>query len=105
MPYRVEIGAAAVRQIDHFLEYLRRYSDESAEKYKAALQDVFDTYLSMTPTFFGHFRETGAPNYTFLFSAMPRQTFWIIYRVDEESRTVRVLRFHSTSLDDSSHGL
>jgi plasmid stabilization system protein ParE len=105
MPYRVEVGAAAARQIDHFLEYLRRYSHESAEKYKAALQDVFDTYLALTPTFFGYFRETGAPNYAFLFSALPHQTYWIIYRVDEERRIVRVLRFHSTLLDDGLHGL
>lgn len=97
MAYRVDIGKNAQRQIDGFLEHLRRYSFETADKYARALQAAIDTYLVNSPTMFEPWWETGLPYQAFLFTVSPRTSYWIVYRVYESERLVRVFRFKSAA--------
>jgi plasmid stabilization system protein ParE len=105
MAYRVDIGNNARRQIDGFLEHLRRFSFETADKYERALQQAIDTYLVNSPTTFGPYWETGLPYQGFLFTVSPRTSYWVVYRVYESEGLVRVLRFQSASQETGTHGL
>ena len=105
MAYRVDIGNAAQRQIDGFLEHLRHYSFQTADKYERALQHAIDTYLVNTPSTFEPYWETGLPYQAFLFTVSPRTSYWVVYRVYEKEGLVRVLRFKSASEEPSTQGL
>jgi plasmid stabilization system protein ParE len=105
MGYRLEFSVRAIRQIDSYFEHLRRYSFDTADKYRAALQHAIDTYLVNTPTTFDYYWETGAPYRAFLFNEAPRTTYWIIYRVYEDEGLVRVLQFRNTAMEEGTHGL
>ncbi|MGO9006466.1 MAG: hypothetical protein ACLQIQ_15205 [Beijerinckiaceae bacterium] len=105
MAYRVDIANNAWRQIDGFLEHLRRYSFETADKYERALQHAIDTYLVNTPTTFEPYWETGLPYHGFLFTVSPRTSYWIVYRVYESENLVRILSFKSASQGMGTHGL
>ncbi len=39
-----------------------------------------------------HFFVTGAPYRAYLFDAGVRTKYWLVYSIDEESRTVRIMR-------------
>ena len=105
MPYRVDFSREAARQVDEFFRYLRRYSFETAEKYQRAFQQAIDQYLVQSPNTFGFFRETGPPYRAFLFNVSRRTTYWVIYRIYEEEKLVRVLRFWNTAREPGTHGL
>jgi plasmid stabilization system protein ParE len=105
MVYRLEFSVRATRQIDQYFEYLQRYSFETADKYRSALQHAIDTYLVGTPATFDYFWETGAPYRAFLFNEAPHTTYWIIYRVYEDRGLVRVLQFRNTAMQEGTHGL
>ena len=105
MAYRVHIGTNAQRQIDGFLEHLRRYSFETANKYERALQEAIDTYLVNSPTTFDAWWETGLPYHAFLFTVSPRTSYWIVYRVYESERLVRVFLFKSAAEEPGTQGL
>jgi len=93
MAYRVDLSPDASREIDRFLEGLRMYSFQTAEKYQFALQEMIDTYLVRTPTFFQRHPKPDGPYYRLLFQISPRTTYWVEYRVFEQERVVRVVRF------------
>lgn len=105
MAYRVDIGKNAQRQIDGFLEHLRRYSFETADKYQHAPQEAIDTYLVDSPTTFEAWWETGWPYTAFLFTVSPRASYWIVYRVCESKRLVRVLRFKNAAQEPGTDAL
>ena len=93
MEYRVDLSPGASREIDRFLEGLRIYSFQTAEKYQFALQEMIDTYLVRTPTFFQRYPKPDGPFYRLLFKVPPRTTYWVEYRVFEQERIVRVIKF------------
>ncbi len=105
MAYQVHISDNARRQIEAFLEYLRRYSFETADKYERALQQAIDIYLVNAPTTFEPYWETGLPYHAFLFTVSPRASYWIVYCVYETERVVRVFRFKSAAQEPDTHGL
>ena len=51
--------------------------------------------------FFPPYPDAGVPYYRFLFRAMPRTAYWIVYRVYEDEGLVRVLQFRSTAQDET----
>jgi mRNA-degrading endonuclease RelE of RelBE toxin-antitoxin system len=53
----------------------------------------------------GHFYITGAPYRGYLFRVGRRTDFWIIYTVDEITKTVSVLRFWNASKDPQAFEL
>jgi len=105
MAYRVDFSIEAVAQIDGYLAYLRRYSRATAAKYKLALQKAIDQYLAESPETFTFYWETGAPYRAFLFRVSRRTTYWVIYRVYEGDRIVRVLRFRNAAEEPGTHDL
>jgi hypothetical protein len=100
MVYRVELSHGAIHEIDNFFIRLRDFSLDVAENYELALQRTIDTYLVENPTFFPPYPEIGAPYYRFLFRVTPRTAYWIVYRVYESQRVVRVLQFRSAAQEE-----
>ncbi|MBI5469882.1 type II toxin-antitoxin system RelE/ParE family toxin [Candidatus Kaiserbacteria bacterium] len=105
MSFRVDFSDEAIVQIDEFFEYLARYSEGIAEKYYAAFQQAIDYYLVNYPETFTFYKETGSPYRAFLFTVSQRTSYWIIYRVYEEKRLVRVFRFWNSARKPHSHRL
>jgi hypothetical protein len=105
MSYRVDFSVEAIVHIDEYFSYLRRYSRATAEKYKLALQKSIDEYLVDSPETFAFYWETGAPYRAFLFRVSRRTAYWVIYRVYNNERIVRVLRFRSTANEPGTHDL
>ena len=105
MIYRLEISRKAGREIFLCFQRMRRHSVVSAEKCRIALEAAIDTYLRENPIPFGWYWETGAPNRAFLFTITPHTAYWVVFRVDEPERVVRVIGFRSTSAEPGTHGL
>ena len=105
MSFRLEFSDNAIRQIDQFFDYLRRFSFQTADKYENALAEAIETYLVHSPTTFNYYRETGAPNRAFLFNLSARTSYWVIYRVYGDEGVVRVLSFRNTASAPDTHGL
>ena len=57
-----------------------------------------------SPKAFPLFHETGAPYRAKLFK-LARTTYWIIFTVDDETKSINVLRFWNTAREQGSHGL
>ena len=104
MTFRLELGDNAIRQIDQFFDYLRRFSFQTADKYENALAEAIQTYLINSPATFNYYWETGAPNRAFLFN-LSRTSYWVIYRIYEDEGIVRVLSFHNTASAPDTHWL
>jgi len=66
---------------------------------------MVDHFLVERPTTFGFYKETGEPYRAFLFSVSRRRAYWVIYRVYEDERVVRVLRFWNAAREPGTHGL
>ncbi len=99
MAFRVRIDPIAARQIDHFVSYLREYSEDFAIEQIERLDHIFHYNLSVSPLMWSHFPLTGAPYRAYLFRVGRRTQYWIVYKVDEDTRTVDVLLFWNSSRD------
>jgi mRNA-degrading endonuclease RelE of RelBE toxin-antitoxin system len=99
MTFRVRIDPAAQRQIDQFASYLRDYSEDFAIEQITRLDRIIAVKLGETPLTWSYFALTGAPYRAYLFRVGRRTQYWIIYTVDEESRTVTVLHFWNAMRD------
>jgi mRNA-degrading endonuclease RelE of RelBE toxin-antitoxin system len=99
MAFRVRIDPIAQRDIDKFAAYLRSYSEEFAFDQFDRLDQILLMSLVEAPFTWGYFPLTGAPYRGYLFRVGRRTQFWIIYRVDEDARTVDILRFWNASRD------
>jgi hypothetical protein len=99
MSYRVRIDPIAMRQIDQFAAYLRDYSPTFAIEQIQRLGRIFTVSLAESPLTWSYFPLTGAPYRGYLFRVGRRSHYWIIYTVDEQSRTVDVLSFWNTARD------
>jgi plasmid stabilization system protein ParE len=105
MLYRVVISDLAQRDLDSFYEYLRRYSESTARKYVEAFYDAIERTIAVSPHSFSFFSELGAPYKAFLFTVSRRTAFWIIYKINEGNKEVRILRFWNASREPGTHGL
>ena len=99
MTFRVRIDPVAQRHIDEFAVYLRNYSAEFAIEQIERLDRIISVNLGESPLTWGYFAFTGAPYRAYLFRVGRRTQYWIIYTVDEESRTVDILHFWNAARD------
>jgi mRNA-degrading endonuclease RelE of RelBE toxin-antitoxin system len=99
MTYRVRIDPVAQRQIDQFAIYLREYSEDFAVEQIERLDRILQFNLGESPLMWSYFPLTGAPYRAYLFRVGRRTHYWIIYTVDETSRTIDVLSFWNTARD------
>jgi mRNA-degrading endonuclease RelE of RelBE toxin-antitoxin system len=94
----VRIGAIAQQHFDEFAVYLRAYSEDFAAEQIDRLSRVI-TNLAESPLMWSYFIFTGAPYRAYLFRVGRRTQYWIIYTVDDESRTVNVIHFWNATRD------
>jgi len=99
MTFRVRIDPVAQRHIDEFAAYLRNYSEEFAIEQIDRLDRIISVNLGESPLTWAYFAFTGAPYRAYLFRVGRLTQYWIIYTVDEESRTVDILHFWNATRD------
>jgi mRNA-degrading endonuclease RelE of RelBE toxin-antitoxin system len=99
MTYRVRIDPVAQRQIDQFAVYLRDYDEDFAIEQIERLDRILYANLAEAPLTWTYFPLTGAPYRGYLFRVGRRTHYWIIYTIDEDSRTVDILSFWNTARD------
>jgi len=102
MAYRVRIDPVALSQIDEFAAYLRDYSEDFALDQIERLDRIIAQNLGDSPLTWSYFALTGAPYRAYLFRVGRRTQYWIIYTVDEETRTVDILHFWNAMRDPES---
>ena len=99
MTYRVLKASIAQDEIDRFAIYAADYSDDFAREQFVRLNHILSVDLTESPNMWGYFYITGAPYRSYLFRVGRRTHFWIIYTVDEDTKTVSVLHFWNASKD------
>ncbi len=99
MTFRVRIDPIALRQIDKFAVYLRDYSEDFAFEQIERLDHILYDTLGRSPLTWAYFPLTGSPYRGYLFRVGRRTQYWIIYTVDEDTRTVDILHFWNTARD------
>jgi mRNA-degrading endonuclease RelE of RelBE toxin-antitoxin system len=105
MTYRVRVAPTAQAQIDQFASYLRQYSEDFAVEQIDRLERTLRLHLAESPLMWAYFPLTGAPYRAYLFRVGRRIQYWIIYTVDETSRTVDVISFRGTGRDPGTINL
>jgi plasmid stabilization system protein ParE len=98
MTFRLLIDPLAQREIDEFAAYTSAYSEEFAAEQFARLAETLSE-IAEAPLRWTYFLLIGAPYRACLFRVGRRTQYWIIYAVDEDERTVSVLRFWNASRD------
>jgi mRNA-degrading endonuclease RelE of RelBE toxin-antitoxin system len=93
MTFRVRIDPLAQRQIDAFAAYLRQYDEDFAIEQIERLDRAIVLNLGESPLTWSYFPLTGAPYRGYLFRVGRRTQYWLIYTVDEDTRTVDLLQF------------
>src|SRR5437899_1196759 len=99
MSFRVRIDPIAARQIDRFVTYLRDYSEDFAIEQIERLDRTLSYNLAVSPLMWSYFPLTGAPYRAYLFRVGRRTQYWIVYTVDDDTRTVDILSFWNTARD------
>lgn len=99
MAYALRITPRAQKHIDEFAAYLRDYSERIATEQIDRLIEALAVHIAESPLTWSYFIFTGAPYRAYLFRVGRRTQYWIIYTVDEDSRTVDILHFWNTSRD------
>ena len=102
MTFRVRIDPVAQQHIDQFAVYLRDYSEEFAIEQIDRLDRIIAVHLAGSPLTWSYCPFTGAPYRAYLFRVGRRTQYWIIYTVDEDSRTVDILHFWNAARDPDS---
>ena len=102
MTFRMRIAPLAQRHIDEFAAYLRDYSEDFAIEQLDRLEHTLSVNLREMPLTWSYFAFTCAPYRAYLFRVGRRTQYWIIYTVDEDSRTVDILHFWNASRDPES---
>ena len=105
MTFRVRIAPLAQGYIDEFAAYLNAYSEEFAIEQIDRLDRILAVNLGGSPLTWNYFIFTGAPYRAYLFRVGRRTQYWIVYRVDEDARTVDVVHFWNTRRDPATFSL
>lgn len=99
MTYKVVRAPLAQGEMARFAAYAADYSDDWAIEQFTRLNRVLSVDLAEAPYQWSYFYLTGAPFRAYLFRVGRRTQFWIIYTIDEETKTVNILRFWNASRD------
>jgi mRNA-degrading endonuclease RelE of RelBE toxin-antitoxin system len=102
MAYRVRFDPVALSQIEDFAAYLRDYSEDFALEQIQRLDLIIALNLGESPLTWPYFAFTGAPYRAYLFRVGRRTQYWIVYTVDDETRTVDILQFWNATRDPES---
>jgi plasmid stabilization system protein ParE len=102
MAFRLRIAPLARRQVDEFALYLRNYDEALAIEQIDRLNRILAADIAEAPLTWNFFPLTGPPYRAYLFRVGRRTHHWVIYTVDEDSRTVNVLHFWNASRDPDS---
>lgn len=105
MTFRLRIAPLAQQHIDRFAEYLRSYNEQFAVEQIDRLDRILSGNLAESPLTWSYFALTGAPYRAYLFRVGRRTQYWIIYTVDEETRTIDILHFWNASRDPETLGV
>jgi plasmid stabilization system protein ParE len=105
MSFRVEITDRAQLNIDEFARHCRDYSADFWNEQEARLAYIFEVRLASTPHTWTFFFVTGAPYRAFPYEVGVRTKLWIVYTIDEERKTVNVLRVWNTARDPDEFGV
>jgi len=81
---------------------LRDDSEEFAVEQIERLDRILRFNLGEAPLTWSYFPLTGAPYRAYLFRVGRRTQYWIVYTVDEGTRTVDILIFWNASRDPES---
>ena len=104
MAYRLQVSARAERDIDDFLGWLGKYSPDVAADYERDLTASIRDHVLTRPHMWQFFFLTGQPYRAYLYSVSRRTSFWLVYTIDEEAKTVDVLRFWNAARDRGRFG-
>ena len=104
MAYRLRLAARAERDIDDFLDWLAEFSPEVAARHERDLSASIRDHLLVRPHMWQFFFLTGQPYRAYLYSVSRRTSFWLVYTIDEEAKTVDVLRFWNAARDPGRFG-
>jgi plasmid stabilization system protein ParE len=99
MSYRLRIARLAQQDIDGLAAYLGSYSERFAIEHIDRLNQILSVNIGESPLTWGYFAFSGAPFRAYLFRIGRRTQYWIVYSVDEEARTVDIVRLWNASRD------
>ena len=99
MSYRVRIAPLALRQMDDFPTYLSAYSEDFALEQFKRLDRILAVDLGESPLTWNYFALTGVPYRAYLFRVGHRTHYWVIYTVDDKTKTADILNFWNASRD------
>src|SRR5205823_5921931 len=102
MTYRLRITPRAQRHIDDFSAYLEEYNEEFAVEHMDGLRRVLIANLAESPLTWSYFPFTSAPYRGYLFRVGHRTQYWIVYTVDEDSRTIDTLHSWNARRDPAT---
>jgi hypothetical protein len=91
MTYSVILTSRFEKDVEGFGLYCKGYSNEFAEEKLSEL--VITRSLSNHPLSYSYFTQTGFPYRAYLFKAGRRTQYWIVFSVNEQKKTVKLLRF------------
>lgn len=97
MSYSIKISDTAKAETRQVYEYLAGYDPRIADKHLVRLTNSI-SLIGRDPFLCAYLFLTGAPYRAKLFSAA-RTSFWIIYEVDEQERTVNILKVWNSKQD------
>jgi mRNA-degrading endonuclease RelE of RelBE toxin-antitoxin system len=100
MTYRIVIAATAQAEIDDFAAFASAYSEGFAVEQFTRLKQILTGNLVASPNTWGYFYVTGAPYRAYLFRIGRHTQYWLVYTVDEATKTVSLLRFWNARRDD-----
>ena len=102
MSFRLRITPLAQQDIDQLAAYLGAYDESFAVEQIDRLHRILFDSLAVSPHTWAYFPLTGAPYRAYLFRVGRRTHYWVIYTVDDEAKTVDVLRFWNARRDPES---
>ena len=74
----------------------------SLESRFARLNRLFTVEIAESPKTWSYFYITGAPYRAYLFRAGRRTNFWIIHTIDDDTKTINVLRFWNATREPAA---
>ena len=88
MTFRLRIDPVAHSEIDQFFAYARDYNQDFAVEQIERLERTLSVSIGASPLIWGYFVFTGPRYRAYLFRVGRRNQYWIIYVVDEDTRTI-----------------
>src|SRR6266581_2763243 len=102
MSFELRIAARAQRHIDELSTYLREYNEQFAVQEMDRLNRILTVNIRGSPLTWSYFPLTGPPFRAYLFRVGRRTQYWIIYEINEDSRTIDIIHFWNTRRDPAT---